>query len=98
MGVARFAMILSDQELIFHDRPRGSLCNIPWQARKPAVWMCSSRILADLQVDNVEDAGNAVLITAGSRATDAAWHRRGVSSARVNSRYRRQHHSWRRAA
>jgi transposase len=48
--------------------------------------------LADLQVDKVEDLGNAVLITARSRAADAACHRCGLSSARVHSRYRRRLH------
>jgi hypothetical protein len=45
--------------------------------------------LDDLQVDKIEDAGNAVLITARSRAAQAACHRCGLSSAQVNSRYRR---------
>ena len=48
--------------------------------------------LGDLHVDKVEDLGNAVLITARSRAADAACHRCGLSSARVNSRYRRRLH------
>ena len=48
--------------------------------------------LDGLQVNKVEDAGNAVLITARSRAADAACRRCGVSSARVNSRYRRRVH------
>ena len=48
--------------------------------------------LADLHVDKVEDLKNAVLITARSRAADAACHRCGQSSARVNSRYRRRLH------
>jgi hypothetical protein len=48
--------------------------------------------LDGLQVDKVEDAGNAVLITARSRAADAACRRCGVSSARVNSRCRRRVH------
>jgi transposase len=48
--------------------------------------------LADLQVDKIEDLGNAVLITARSRAGDAACHGCGLSSARVNSRYRRRLH------
>jgi hypothetical protein len=48
--------------------------------------------LADLQVDKVEDLGNAVLITARSRAGDAPCHGCGLSSARVNSRYRRRVH------
>jgi transposase len=46
--------------------------------------------LDGLQVDKVEDAGNAVLITARSRAAEAACHRCGLSSAQVNSRYRRR--------
>lgn len=48
--------------------------------------------LADLQVDKVEDLGNAVLITARSRAGDAPCRGCGLSSARVNSRYRRRLH------
>lgn len=48
--------------------------------------------LGNLQVDKVEDLGNTVLITAQSRAADAACHRCGQSSARVHSRYRRQLH------
>jgi len=48
--------------------------------------------LADLQVDKVEDLGNGVLITARSRAGDAPCHGCGLSSARVNSRYRRRLH------
>jgi transposase len=48
--------------------------------------------LADLHVDKIEDLGNAVLVTARSRAAEAACHRCGTSSARVNSRYRRQLH------
>jgi transposase len=48
--------------------------------------------LADLQVDKVEDLGNAVLITARSRAPQAVCHRCGLSSARVNSRYWRRLH------
>ena len=48
--------------------------------------------LADLQVDKVEDLGNAVLITARSLAAEAACHRCGLSSARVHSRYRRRLH------
>jgi hypothetical protein len=54
--------------------------------------------LCDLQVDKVEDLGNAVLITARSRAAEAACHRRGLSSARVHSRYRRRLHDLRQAA
>jgi transposase len=46
--------------------------------------------LDGLQVERVEDAGNAVLITARSRAAQAACHRCGLSSAQVNSRYRRR--------
>ena len=48
--------------------------------------------LAGLQVGKVEDLGNAVLITARSRAAEAACHRCGLSSAPVNSRYRRRLH------
>ena len=48
--------------------------------------------LADLQVDKIENLENAVLITARSRAADAACRRCGLSSARVNSRYRRRLH------
>ena len=48
--------------------------------------------LADLQVDKIEDLGNAVLLTARSRAAEAACHRCGLSSARVSSRYRRRLH------
>lgn len=48
--------------------------------------------LADLQVDKVEDLGSAVLITARSGAGDAPCHGCGLSSARVNSRYRRRLH------
>ena len=48
--------------------------------------------LADLQVDKVEDLGNAVLITARSRAEEAACRRCGLSLARVSSRYPRQVH------
>ena len=46
--------------------------------------------LGDLHVDKVEDAGNAVLIMARARAAEAACHRCGLSSAHVNSRYRRR--------
>ncbi len=46
--------------------------------------------LDGLRVERVEDAGNAVLITARSRAAEAACHRCGLSSAQVNSRYRRR--------
>jgi transposase len=48
--------------------------------------------LDGLQVDKVEDAESAVLITARSRAAEAACHRCGLSSARVHSRYRRRLH------
>ena len=48
--------------------------------------------LAGLQVDKVENLENAVLITARSRTADAACRRCGLSSARVNSRYRRRLH------
>jgi transposase len=48
--------------------------------------------LAGLQVDRVEDAGNAVLIAARSRAAEAACHQCGLSSTQVNSRYRRRLH------
>jgi transposase len=48
--------------------------------------------LGDLEVDKVEDLENAVLITARSRAADANCRRCGLSSARVNSRYRRRLH------
>ena len=48
--------------------------------------------LDGLQIDKVEDAGNAVLVTARSRTTDAARHRCGLSSSRVHSRYRRRLH------
>jgi transposase len=48
--------------------------------------------LADLHVDKVEDLGDAVLITARSRAAEAACHRCGLSSGRVSSRYRRRLH------
>ena len=48
--------------------------------------------LGDLQAGKVEDLENAVLITARSRAADAACRRCGLSSARVNSRYRRRLH------
>jgi len=48
--------------------------------------------LADLHVDKVEDLGDAVLITARSRAPEGACHRCGLFSARVNSRYRRRLH------
>jgi transposase len=48
--------------------------------------------LADLHIDKIEDLGNAVVVTARSRAAEAACHRCGMSSARVNSRYRRQVH------
>lgn len=46
--------------------------------------------LGDLHVDRVEDAGDAVLIMARARAAEAACHRCGLSSAQVNSRYRRR--------
>jgi transposase len=46
--------------------------------------------LDGLQVEKVEDAGNGVLITARSRAAEAACHRCGLSSAQVNSRYLRR--------
>jgi transposase len=46
--------------------------------------------LGDLDVSKVEDLGNAVLVTARSRAVEAACHRCGLSSARVHSRYRRR--------
>ena len=48
--------------------------------------------LAELHVDKVEDLGNAVVVTARPRAGEAACCRCGMSSARVNSRYRRQLH------
>ena len=48
--------------------------------------------LADLQVDKVENLENAVLITARSRTADATCRGCGLSSARVNSRYRRRLH------
>jgi transposase len=48
--------------------------------------------LADLHVDKIEDLGNAVVVTARSRAAEAACQRCGMFSARVNSRYRRQLH------
>jgi transposase len=46
--------------------------------------------LGDLHVDKVEDAGDAVVIMARARAADATCRRCGLSSARVNSRYRRR--------
>jgi transposase len=48
--------------------------------------------LGDLHAGKVEDLEDAVLITARSRAVDAACHRCGLSSARVHSRYRRRLH------
>jgi transposase len=48
--------------------------------------------LDGLQVDKVEAAESAVLITARSGAAEAACHRCGLWSARVHSRYRRQLH------
>jgi transposase len=45
--------------------------------------------LADLQVDKVEESAGGVLITARSRAAEAACHRCGELSARIHSRYRR---------
>jgi transposase len=48
--------------------------------------------LAGLQVDKIENLENTVLITARSRAADAACRRCGLSSARINSRYRRRLH------
>jgi hypothetical protein len=48
--------------------------------------------LRDLHVDKVEDLEDAVLITARVRAVDAVCRQCGVSSARVNGRYRRQLH------
>jgi transposase len=48
--------------------------------------------LRSLHVDKVEEAGDAGVITARSRAEKAACHRCGLSSARVNSRYRRRLH------
>jgi len=48
--------------------------------------------LAGLQVDRIENLENAVLITARSRAADATCRRCGLSSSRVNSRYRRRLH------
>jgi hypothetical protein len=77
-------MILFDQELIIHQRPR-SLFSIAWQARELVSGLFFPH-LADLQVDKVEDLGNAVLVTARSRLPEAACHRCGLSSARVNSR------------
>jgi hypothetical protein len=46
--------------------------------------------LRELDVQRVEDRADAVLVTARSRAAQAACHRCGLSSARVNSRYRRR--------
>ena len=46
--------------------------------------------LSGIQAGKVEDFRNAVLITARSREAEAACHRCGVSSAQVNSRYRRR--------
>jgi transposase len=46
--------------------------------------------LRALHIDKVEEAGNAVVITARTRAQQAACHQCGASSARVNSRYRRR--------
>ena len=48
--------------------------------------------LQELHVEKVEDYADAVLITARSRAAEAACHLCGVPSARVNSRYRRRLH------
>jgi transposase len=48
--------------------------------------------LGDLEAGKVEDLQSAVLITARSRAADANCRRCGLSSARVNSRYRRRLH------
>jgi Transposase/zinc-finger of transposase IS204/IS1001/IS1096/IS1165/Homeodomain-like domain len=48
--------------------------------------------LQELRVEKVEDNADAVVITARSRAAEAACHRCGVPSARVNSRYRRRLH------
>jgi transposase len=48
--------------------------------------------LQELRVEKVEDCADAVLITARSCAAEAACHRCGVPSARVNSRYRRRLH------
>jgi transposase len=48
--------------------------------------------LQELYVEKVEDYADAVLITARSRAAEAACHLCGVPSARVNSRYRRRLH------
>ena len=54
--------------------------------------------LQELHVEKVEDPADAVLITARSRAAEAACHLCGVPSARVNSRYRRRLHDLARAA
>jgi hypothetical protein len=45
-----------------------------------------------MHIDGVNDREDAALITARARAADAACHRCGVSSAWVNSRYRRRRH------
>jgi transposase len=46
--------------------------------------------LRALHIDKIEEAGSAVVIMARARAEQSACHRCGVSSSRVNSRYRRR--------
>ncbi len=48
--------------------------------------------LRELDVEKVEEQAGVVLITARCRAVEAACHRCGFPSARVNSRYRRRLH------
>jgi hypothetical protein len=48
--------------------------------------------LRELHVEKVEDQADAVLITARCRSREAACHRCGLPSARVNSRCRRRLH------
>jgi transposase len=83
--------IVFDQELIIT-----SGREVIVQHRLAGVGACCLSLffpyLADLHVDRVEDLESAVLITARSRAQDAACHGCGLASARVNSRYRRRLH------
>jgi hypothetical protein len=75
-----------DQELIITSGREGH-CGASAGRRRCLLPYLLFPHLDGLQIDRIEGAGNAVLITAGSRVAEAACHRCGLSSAQVNGRY-----------
>jgi hypothetical protein len=91
MGAASLVKIIFDQELIITSGREGHCAASAGGRGCCCLYLIFSH-LDGLQAVRVQDAGNAVLITARSRAAEAACHRRGPSSAQVSSWYRRRLH------